>query len=299
MTMKTLPLAAVAFVAAALAAGGTALLLDGSNADRELGRDPDLSGRIDRLVERLDRLEARELDGKARPGAGTSVDPERIEALVEAALARRGSEAPERTAAAIEPPQDAAAAAATDFDLNRTIAQLTSPDLGNDEREALWKRVAAAGAHDAVIAALEERAKNAPGDADAQADLGEAYVQKLIGNRLPQSESGALAMKSDAAYDRALAIDETHWRARFNKAISLAFWPAPMGKQPVAIKNFEILIEQQKNAPPKPGHAATHLFLGNLYLQTGEKAKALETWRAGLEKFPDDAALAGQIKANG
>ena len=108
---------------------------------------------------------------------------------------------------------------------------------------------------------------------------------------------GRVYRKGDTAYDRALELDGEHWRARFNKAISLSFWPAALGKQPEAIKHFEILVDQQGSGRTHPGHPETHYYLGNMYLQMGDREKAIATWEAGLAKVPDHENLRKQIDA--
>jgi tetratricopeptide (TPR) repeat protein len=85
------------------------------------------------------------------------------------------------------------------------------------------------------------------------------------------------------------------WDARFAKAVSLSFWPPLLGKQNEAIKNFEVLVEQQAGQPQKPEYAQTYWALGNMYTQSGDKAKALATWQQGLALYPGNAQLEAQI----
>jgi lipopolysaccharide biosynthesis regulator YciM len=40
----------------------------------------------------------------------------------------------------------------------------------------------------------------------------------------------------------------------------------------------------------------TYLFLGNLYQSNGEREKALEIWRDGLELFPDSQELRSAVE---
>ena len=126
-----------------------------------------------------------------------------------------------------------------------------------------------------------------------------AYLQKLfdIGGASP--EVGDLATQADLAFDRALELDPQNWDARFTKAVALSNWPAFLGRQPEAIAQFETLLAQQENSPPNPQYAQTYLFLGNMYVQTGERAKAIETWQSGLARYPDDAALLEQLQLAG
>jgi len=67
------------------------------------------------------------------------------------------------------------------------------------------------------------------------------------------------------------------------------------GKQAEAIHQFEVLVDQQAGQPAKGDFVQTHLVLGNLYLQQGQKDKALAVWQNGLAQFPGNAALMQQI----
>ena len=195
---------------------------------------------------------------------------------------------------AAAPVEEAAVAAAAPRTAKSFFDQYLNEDLSEEQTEALWKAASEAGQFDALLALFEEHAKANPQSADAQLDLGMAYLQKLFkaGNG---PEQGTWAIKADQSFDAALAVDDHHWDARFAKAMSLSFWPPVFGKQTEAIKHFETLIEQQANIPSAPNHAQTWLLLGNMYQQLGKADQALETWQKGLALFPQNAELAQQI----
>ena len=153
-----------------------------------------------------------------------------------------------------------------------------------------------AGRIDEYVAAIEKLAAASPNDPDLQVALGHAYLQKLFGvGNTP--EAGPLAYKSDAAFDRALELDDHNWGARFSKAVSLSNWPDFMGRGPEAIEHFEILLEQQATQPKRPEFALTYLFLGNMQQSAGKHEQAMATWRAGLELFPDVEELRQALAA--
>ena len=164
-------------------------------------------------------------------------------------------------------------------------------DLSNVE---LWKRIVEEGRDAEVLAHLKAIADANPNDPEAQLSLGQGYL-----GRTQEAGASPLAGKyatlADAAFDAALEADPEHWEARFTKATALSFWPPVFGKQAEAIKEFETLISQQSGQAPDKSHASTHLLLGNMYHQTGQTDKALATWGAGLELFPDNADLASQL----
>lgn len=184
--------------------------------------------------------------------------------------------------------------AAGRFDARAAFEDLLAPNLSRDAKLAKWKAIAAAGGLDDVVAMFEEYAKENSGSASAQVELGGAYLQKVFkaGNG---PEAGVWATKADKAFDAALAIDDHSWDARFSKAVSLSFWPPVFGKQTEAIRNFEVLLDQQADQPSDPKFAQSWLFLGNLYQQLGKMDQAVATWQKGLASFPDNAALQQQI----
>ncbi len=155
----------------------------------------------------------------------------------------------------------------------------------------LYKRIHAEGQMDALVAAFEAHAMAAPHDTEAQMDLGNAYLAYLQ----LDSSKWPLSQQADKAFDRVLAIDETHWNARFTKAMSYTFWPDFLGKKKEAISNFEILMTQQDSRPAQQNESNTYLILGNLLEQRGETERAKEVWRRGLRRHPNDAQLLQRV----
>jgi tetratricopeptide (TPR) repeat protein len=211
---------------------------------------------------------------------------------IDAAVARALEGAAAKSAPA--PKTESAPATPAAFDAKAAFASLNDPSLSRADRDALWKKIAEQGELDAVVAMFEKRAADRPDDPAAQYDLGQACIQKLL--TLPDGMAkGTWANKADKAFDDTLALDDHHWAARFSKAISLSFWPPMFGKQAEAIHQFEVLVDQQAGQTGKGDFVQTHLVLGNLYLQQGEKEKALAAWQNGLAQFPGNAALMQKI----
>ena len=191
-------------------------------------------------------------------------------------------------------PADAVARAAEpELDLQSIFTSLqgTNPD----QMTEVWDRVKASGQIDELIALFEENARVNPGLAQAQLELGNAYLQQLM-SMTPGPQSGVVATQADQAFDAALTIDPNHWSARFTKAVSLTFWPDFLGKKKDAIAQLEILIGQQEQRPAQPNYAQTYLYLGNLYEQQGDPEKATAAWKKGLGLFPTNAELQGKVK---
>lgn len=187
------------------------------------------------------------------------------------------------------------AAEAAPFDAKAAFAKLTGDDLTRAEKEALWVELRKAGKLDEVIAEYEALAASDPKNPEAQVALGQAYLQKIfeVGSG---PEAGVWATKADKAFDSALALDDANWEARFSKATSLSFWPPIFGKQAEAIRHFEILAAQQSHMTKDPQFVQTHLWLGNLYQQSGQMEKAVAAWQQGLLLFPDNAELKAKLE---
>lgn len=257
----------------------------GADHARIAARIQELRGANERLEQELAR---RSVLSSAAPAAEGEIGDDAIAA----ALARWRAAHPEveerATAARAE---HAARPRPDELDLAtvpmpQILAALSRADMGDRESEQIFQELREAGRIDEYVAAIEALAAADPEDPELQVALGVAYLQKLftVGNT---PEAGPWAMKADAAFDQALELDDHNWAARFTKAVSLSNWPAFLGRAPEAIEHFEILLEQQAAVPQRDEFAMTYLFLGNMQQAGGEPDKALATWRAGLERFPN------------
>lgn len=294
--MKPLPLILVcAAVAAIVSFTAVALRAPSSPAQAATPAavSPDDSAQLARAVADLQKQNAdvqRALDelrlALASSDRGSRIPTGEIDAAVARALSANGAAAP----AASEKP----AAPAKTRDAKSLLAELEAQGLSWDDAQKLWKEAAELGLVDELVALYEQTAKDRPNDPEAQLDLGNAFLQKVF-KAGGGPEAGIWAVKADKAFDAALALDGEHWQARFQKAVSLSFWPPMLGKQGAAVKEFETLLAQQKNGPVQAQHAHTHLYLGNMYQQMGQGEKALAAWKAGLDLFPNNKELAAQI----
>jgi tetratricopeptide (TPR) repeat protein len=315
MTARTfstaLPLILGAVVLSAVAGAGAAVfVVAGSaspgpqNSGVEAAGPGDEIGRrvadLARQQERLQRsLEELRLELARRPdveGAEGRFPVGELDAAVERYLTRRaqGGAAGDGLAAD-EPAAQPLAGDAREAALEQALAALRDPELDDVARQELWRELAAKGLTGDIVAEFERRAEEDPTNPERKVELGEIYLNKIfeVGN---SPLAGVWATKADKAFDAALALDENHWKARFNKAVSLSFWPPVFGKQAEAISHFETLVAQQASTPSEPGFAQTHLLLGNMYQQQGDTEKAIAAWERGLRAFPDDESLRKQIE---
>ncbi|HEX5051784.1 MAG TPA: hypothetical protein VFZ65_08440, partial [Planctomycetota bacterium] len=119
-----------------------------------------------------------------------------------------------------------------------------------------------------------------------QMNLANAYMAYL---QMDQSK-WQMSMKADAVFDKVLALDNTHWEARFTKAVSYTFYPEFLGKKKEAIAQFETLVAQQELQPAQDHQAETYLYLGNL-LEQSDPQRAREVWAKGARRHPNNAEL--------
>lgn len=293
--------ALVTLFLAALAAFGArqwALATPGEAQPADIDDDglEDLRTDIQRLVEENDRLR-RQLGDRANALVPAAATPSEVsEAEIGAALERwkaahpmeASAVAEERGSAKARPSAEALILA--EVPIQELVRALSNEGLTNFERQELFQQLRESGRIDEYVAAIEKLAAEDPENAELQVSLGLAYLQKLFGvGHSP--EAGPLAFKSDAAFDRALELDENNWSARFTKAVSLSNWPAFLGRGPEAIDHFEILVEQQAAMPLRDDFALTYLFLGNMHKASGDTEKALAVWRSGLTLFPQRVDL--------
>jgi len=297
--MKPTTVIAIACLSSAAIAAGTSTLLTPRVSARESAPESEATAALERLSEAVTEL------GRGQRALAADLlrleQQDQLEPVtsgrtqlgeIDAAVARWMAEHAQEQA------EDAASVAVVEVEtdevrLAEALAQLDG-DLSDPERQRLWRKLAEEGLTDAIVAAWEERAAREPNNPDMQLALGEIYLNKIfeVGN---SPEAGVWATKADRSFDAALALDERHWDARFTKAVSLSFWPPVFGKQGEAIQHFETLVAQQSEGPREARFAQTHLLLGNLYTQMGNKEQALVSWEAGLAQFPEDEDLQKQL----
>ncbi len=306
MSQNNLAALAVASILSAGIGAGAALFVGVRAEPQTLAAAPNQgpSAGLDALVARQGEFE-RSLEGlRARlemmPASQgrAEISSDQIAAAVERWMRESGAQTGLARASSEPVPDANLAAREREQRIFDAIARLGGDKLSDSERSRLWKELFEAGLGDQVLAEFEARAERDPNNPDARVDLANAYLQKLFNSPMGP-ESGMWGTKADKAFDAAIALDANHWEARFGKAVSLSNWPAFLGKQPEAIKHFEILIDQQARQPKQSQFANTHLILGNMYLQMGQKDKALATWQQGAAQFPDSEALRKQIELAG
>ena len=304
--MKELPLLLLGCLVAAGTSAAVAVLGNDTAAASPVPADEGAAEERAALVARLGELEAENRTLAERlatlEAGGMAAPARRAVEGVDAAVARwMENHAPGLTGAgAGDAPLEAVLADAVRLDateIQKLADAALTGDYGEDGYSTWWQRVRESGQLDAVIAEIERAAELDASNPDTQAVLGHAYLQKVFDVGV-----GPVAMmwsdKANAAYDQALSLDNEHWEARFSKAMSLSNMPAFLGKSGEAIREFETLIDQQEAREPRGEDEQAYLYLGNLYMQSGETEKAMAAWQRGFERFPDSTNLGQQIQRN-
>ncbi|MHC4380215.1 MAG: tetratricopeptide repeat protein, partial [Planctomycetota bacterium] len=247
-----------------------------------------MSARMGQFEQRLDALPTAD-QGASHPGFDRSLDAAEINRLIEEALAAHDVD--DTGTASENSSEEMQLAQAREDLLDRSVGLFLDENLSDEDREALWDELKELGLIEEAISLLETEVANDPENADLINQLGYAYLQPIIRDGVAGMDASKWSVKADQTYDRVLELDPEHWEARFSKAISYSFWPPMFGKQPEAIRHFEILVDQQSNRSAQPEYAQTHILLGNLYEQSGDHEAAMATWQLGADRYPEDADL--------
>jgi vitamin B12 transporter len=109
---------------------------------------------------------------------------------------------------------------------------------------------------------------------------------------------GRVIGQANELLEEALAIDSTHWAARFTLAMNHFHAPEFLGRTSDAIREFERLLEQQADRADGPWYADTYLYLGDLYLRRKRASDAVAVWRRGAALFPQHAGLRERLQAH-
>ena len=184
-------------------------------------------------------------------------------------------------------------------EFERIAAQLVSPQVSFQEKQALWAQLRGQHDLDEVISALERGATNNPAVPEYRTALGQAYINKIYVSKMEGGgdprEPAILGLKADRSFDAALALDPSNWEAQFFKAYSISYWPAELNKGPEVIERFSDLIEQQEKMPSQPQFAQSYVLLGEQYQKADRADYAQQVWQRGAAFFPDDDALRRKV----
>jgi tetratricopeptide (TPR) repeat protein len=107
---------------------------------------------------------------------------------------------------------------------------------------------------------------------------------------------GRILSQANKLLEEALALDPSHWSARYTLAMNHYSTPAFLGRTEAAIREFELLLEQQGDRADSPQLAVPYIYLGDLYERKKRTEDAQAIWRRGAALFPDDSRLPERLE---
>ena len=135
---------------------------------------------------------------------------------------------------------------------------------------------------------LEKLARDNPGAANLQLNLGYFYVDQMPGSG-PLAALG-LAGRAQRAFSRSIEIDPS-WLAFYTRGSSYVFWPPMMNKTLLGIADLEKAIELAGLERRQKYHSLAWTALGDGFWRLGQRLEMRATWRRGLELYPHAAEL--------
>ena len=164
--------------------------------------------------------------------------------------------------------------------------------VGTDYRQA----VIAAGEYDRCLELFEGLIAEHPKAPNLLLNYGFAHVDKIpVEGAITQV---ILANTALTHFSAALELEET-WLGRYTRGNSYLYWPAIFGRTQLGIDDLERAIEMAKEAQRKPYHGRAWAALGDGYWRLEDHDKARETYRQGLELYPEVPELQERVALEG
>jgi tetratricopeptide (TPR) repeat protein len=155
---------------------------------------------------------------------------------------------------------------------------------GNDYRMAIM----ADRQYDRALKFFDDLTARNPKAANAYLNYAFAYVDKI-------PDAGAITqviLANDAVnkFSEALKLEKS-WIGLYSRGKSYLFWPLIFQKANLGIADLEQALKIQRADKKRPYHIRVYLTLGDGYWKVSQQKKAMETWKEGLNAFPDSAEL--------
>src|SRR5215471_1258889 len=149
---------------------------------------------------------------------------------------------------------------------------------------------------DRALDFFEKRVREHPDSANLHLNYGFAYVDKIpVAGAITQV---ILADRALTQFTKSVEL-RPDWIGYYTRGQSYLFWPKIFNRAPLGVADLEKAMEMQKKEPNRGYHVRLYVALGDGYWKTDQLEKAIATWRAGLQEFPDNANLKRRLAASG
>ncbi len=152
--------------------------------------------------------------------------------------------------------------------------------------------VIASGEYDRSLEFFGKLVAENPNQPNALMNFGYAHVDKI-----PVEGAITAVILANTALEHftaALEIEET-WLSRYTRGNSYMYWPAIFGRTQAGIDDLERAIELAKQEEKKPFHGRAWAALGDGFWRLSDPKKAAETWRRGLELYPENQEIKDRL----
>ncbi len=174
--------------------------------------------------------------------------------------------------------------AALDLFERAMTAEPNNLRAGAEYRQAMI----AADAYDRGLDYLTKLAEENPKAPNILLNLGFAHVDKIpVEGAITQV---ILANSALEKFSAALELEET-WLLRYTRGNSYLYWPAIFGRTQLGIDDLQRAIEMAAGGESYPYHGRAWAALGDGYWRLEDSAEAIETYKKGLELYPDNVDL--------
>jgi tetratricopeptide (TPR) repeat protein len=149
---------------------------------------------------------------------------------------------------------------------------------------------------DRSLQLFEKLAADHPKSANVHLNWGFAYVDKI-----PAAGSiTQVILANNALKEFTKAVElQPDWIGYYTRGMSYLFWPKVFNRASFGVEDLNNALKLQESEVQKPYHVKTYLGLGDGYWKTDDLEKARITWRKGLKRFPDNAALKARLEQEG
>ncbi|MEM7353514.1 MAG: tetratricopeptide repeat protein [Acidobacteriota bacterium] len=168
------------------------------------------------------------------------------------------------------------------------LAEPNNLFYGADYRQA----VIASGEYDRSLAFFEQLVADNPEAPNAFLNFGYAHVDKI-----PVEGAITAVILANTAlthFTTALEMEET-WLVRYTRGNSYLYWPAIFGRAQDGVDDLLRAIEMAEGVEKKPFHGRAWAALGDGYWRLEDPEKAAETWRKGLELYPENEEIKDRL----